>query len=182
MTNRIKLKTPAPKTREEMETLVGDIALLKLRDAELKTAMDRELKQIKDRYIDNLTLINDKLTALMPRALAWAEAHPDDFGKAKSLEMLHGIIGWRTNTPSLKTLSGWTWDRVLEKLKTLPLMLQYIRTKEEVNKQALLGDRDGIGPDGLRNVGLRVVQEDEFFVEPKLTETDKRETVPAAWP
>lgn len=179
MSNRIKNKILSPKTREEMEQLVGQIAVLKLVEAEHKAAMDAEIKACRDRYLGALTEINEKLAALLPRAMAWAEANPDDFGKAKSIEMLHGVIGWRTNTPSLKPLSGWTWDRVLEKIRSLPAMLGYIRTKEEVNKQSLLDDRDGIGPDGLRNLGVRVVQEDEFFVEPKLTETEARETINA---
>ena len=36
--------------------------------------------------------------------------------------------------------------------------------------QNLLSDREVIGPEKLREIGLRVVQEETFFVEPKLTE------------
>jgi phage host-nuclease inhibitor protein Gam len=69
----------------------------------------------------------------------------------------------------LKTLPGWTFDRVLQTLKTAGA-LDYIRVKEEVHKQNLLSDRESIGPERLREIGLRVVQEETFFVEPKLTE------------
>jgi phage host-nuclease inhibitor protein Gam len=176
MTARIKLKTQAPKTREEMETLVGAIANLKNMDRKLKSEMDAELKQIKDKYLLAFTGLNDQLTVLMPQALAWAETHAEDFGKAKSIDMLHGIIGWRTNTPSLKTLRGWTWDRVLEKLKTLGSYgEQFVRTKEEVDKQTLLANREALGPNGLKNLGCEVKQEEEFFVEPKLTASETRE-------
>ncbi len=178
MTTRLKLKTIAPRTREEMETLVGEITSLKNLERSTTAKMDAALKAVKDHHQEALTQITDRLSALLPRALAWAEAHPDEFGKAKSLEMLHGIIGWRTNNPSLRTLAGWTWDRVLEKLKALG-WLTYIRAREEPNKQALLADRETLGPDELRKLGLRVMQDDEFFVEPKLTETQTRETVSA---
>lgn len=171
---RIKFKVTAPKTREEIETLVGDIAALKITERTLKAEMDAHLKQVKDGYLDRLTALNDSIAHKMPGALAWAEAHPEDFGKLKSIEMLHGVIGWRTNTPSLKTLSGWTWDRVLDVVKKLPGLAGYVRVKEEMNKQALLADRDALGADGLRAIGLKVVQEDEFYVEPRLTETENR--------
>lgn len=175
MSNRVKLKIEAPRTREEMETLVGEIAALKIEERRQTAEMDEALRRLRDSYQERLTSIKERLAALMPRALAWAETHPDAFGKLRSIEMLHGVIGWRTNTPSLKPLSGWTWDRVLEKLKALPSMLGYVRVKEEANKQAILADRDQLGPEGLRAIGCRVVQEDEFFVDPKLTETETRE-------
>lgn len=173
---RLKITTAAPKTREEMEVLVGDIAALKIKERRLHAEMDLALKQVRDQFSERLANTTEALAGKLPRALAWAEAHPDDFGQAKSIEMLHGIIGWRTNTPSLKTLAGWTWDRVLEKIRA-GSWVPYLRVKEEVNKQALIADRDILGPDVLKTLGVKVVQEDEFFVEPKLTEADKREVV-----
>lgn len=175
MTDRIKLKTAAPRTREEMEQLVGDIAALKIEERRLKAEMDAKLKALKDDYLKQLAGITDSLAPKMGRALAWAEANPEDFDKRRSIEMLHGVIGWRMNTPSLKTLSGWTWERVLEVMGKLPGMFAYIRTKQEVNRQALVADRDQVGTDGFRAIGLRVIQEEEFFVDPKLTEAEKRE-------
>lgn len=177
MSSRIKLKTAAPRTREEMETLVGDIAALKIRERELKARMDADLKEVRDRYEGQLAGLSESIGAKMPAALAWADNNADDFGKLRSIEMLHGTIGWRTNTPSLRTLSGWTWDRVLEKLLNIGAMT-YVRTKQEVNKQALLADRDDLGGEEFRKLGVRVVQEDEFFVEPKITETQSREVAP----
>lgn len=179
MTDRIKLKTSAPRTREEMERLVGDICALKIEERELKAQMDAEIKSIKDNYQAQLAGLTESLAQKMPRALAWAEANAEDFGKLRSVEMLHGTIGWRLNTPSLKTRPGWTWDRVLEVVKNLPRLAGYIRTKEEINKQALLADREQLGTEGLTAIGLRVVQDEEFFVDPKLTETETRETVGA---
>lgn len=176
MAKRLKPVIVPPRTREEMESLVGDIAALKIIERADAAEMDAELHAVRERYETRMAENADKLTPLLLRAQAWAEAHPAEFGKLKSIEMLHGTIGWRVNTPSLKTLAGWTWDRVLEKLKSLRLHPGYVRTKEEVNKQALLADREKIGDDDLRQCGMRVVQEEDFYVEPRLTDTDKRET------
>lgn len=158
-----------------MEQLVGDIAALKIEERKLKAEMDAKLKALKDDYLEQLNGLTESIAQKMPRALAWAEANAEDFGKLRSIEMLHGVIGWRLNTPSLKALSGWTWELVLKALQKVPRFASYVRTKEKVNKQALLADREAIGADSLRSVGLRVIQEEEFFVEPKLTETETRE-------
>lgn len=174
--DRIKARIIPPATREEMEQLVGEIAELKNGERTLHTSMDAELQTVKDGYLESLNGLSEKIAALMPRALAWAEAHPEDFGKLRSIDMLHGVIGWRTNTPSLKTLAGWTWDRVLEKLQFFYPGSHYIRVKAEAAKQAIIADREILGGDGLKKIGVRVVQEDEFYVEPKLTTTTTRET------
>jgi phage host-nuclease inhibitor protein Gam len=175
---RLKHTVIAPRTREEMEALVGEITTLKIQERTLKARLDAELTAVRESYEGHISDITEALAPKLARAHAWAEAHPEAF-TGKSVEMLHGTIGWRLNTPSLKTLAGWTWDRVLEKLSAIAALAGYVRTKREVNKQALLADRDQIGADELRKIGVRVVQEEEFFVEPKITEADTRETLSA---
>lgn len=176
MSKRIKYTATAPATREEMECLVGEIALLKTAERAAKADMDEEIKACKDGFLTTFTEIEERLAVLLPQARAWAEFNPAEFGKAKSIAMLHGTIGWRLNTPSLKTAAGWTWDRVLEKIQAMgAAMSGFVRTKEEVNKQLIIDRRDDIGADALKSIGLRIVQEDEFYVEPNHTETAKIE-------
>ena len=43
-----------------------------------------------------------------------------------------------------------------------------------------MADRDDLGADGLRVLGLRVVQEESFFVEPHLSSIENREQREAA--
>src|SRR4249919_3610394 len=114
MSQRVKFKATAPATREEMEVLVGEIAALKIQERATKADMDATIKNLKDGYTARLAEFTERLAVLLPQAHAWAHAHPEAF-TGKSVRMLHGTIGWRVNPPSLKTLAGWTWDRVLEK-------------------------------------------------------------------
>lgn len=169
---RIKPAIAIPKTREEAESIVGAIAELKINEAKTKAEMDQELKEIRTDYEQQLSDINTSVTPLLLRIQAWAEANQDEFGKQKSIAMLHGTIGWRVGNPTLKTLSGWTWDRCLEALKSLG-WLQFIRSKPEVDKAAILNQRETLTEADLRQIGTRVVQEESFFVEPKMTETEK---------
>lgn len=174
MKKRIKITRPAIRSREEMESVVGEITLLKNNQKMATAKMDEEIHVVRERYEGNLAEIAKSLDEKMELARNWAEAHPAEFGNAKSIDMVEGRVGWRTGNPALKPLSGWTWDRVLEKLKALGgLYLTYVRTKEEVNKQAILSDRETM-PEMPRLIGCRVVQEEEFFVEPKLTQVDNR--------
>jgi phage host-nuclease inhibitor protein Gam len=174
---RTKAKHAAPKTREELEGLVGQIADLINHERLLKVQMDDALLEIKSRYEAHFAGVKERLAVLLPQVEAWAEAHQDEFGKQRSLTLLHGTIGWRTGNPTLKTIAGWTWDRVLEAVRTAAG--NYIRSKEEVNKQAILADRVILGPEGLRALGVKVVQADDFFVEPHLADHATREAINA---
>jgi phage host-nuclease inhibitor protein Gam len=167
-TNRSKSTLPVIQTREEMESLIGEIAVLKSSQRLLTVAMDEQLQSVRGQYEPQLAVQNEVLEQKMEQARAWSEANCQAFGAVRSIETLHGSVGWRTAGPALRTLTGWTWDRVKETLKTMGAS-GYIRVKEEVNKQNLISDRESIGPEKLREIGLRVVQEETFFVETKLT-------------
>ncbi len=152
-----------------MESLLADIAALKNDQRLLAARMDGRIQRIRDIYEPQLAARSQILTQLTDLARRWGEAHPEEFGGARSIDMGHGVVGWRLAPPALKTVDGWSWDLVKNKLKSLGATA-YIRAHEEVNKQSLLADRDRLGPEKLREMGLRVEREDAFFVEPKLTE------------
>jgi phage host-nuclease inhibitor protein Gam len=168
-TNRIKNSQPVIRTREALESLIGEIAAIKNRQRLLTAAMDEQIQFIRAQYEVQLAAQNEALEQKMEHARVWSEANPREFGAVRSIETVHGTLGWRTGGPSLRTLTGWTWDRVKETLKSMGAA-GYLRVKEEVNKQNLLSDRETLGAEKLRELGLRVVQEETFFVEPKLTE------------
>ena len=168
-TNRIKHTQSVLRTREAMESLIGEIAALKNQQRLLTAAMDEQIQAVREQYEAQLAAQNADLDQKMTLARFWSEANPQEFGAARSIETVHGVVGWRTGQPALKTLPGWTFDRVLQTLKTMGA-LGYIRVKEEVHKQNLLADREALGLEKLKDLGLRVVQEETFFVEPKLTE------------
>ena len=178
--HRLKIPALVVRTREEMQILAGEIAGLKTHEALCAAQMDAELKDVRDRYTLVFAGLQEQIADKMAMARAWAEAHPGEFGEARSLDLTHAVIGYRTGQPQLKTVTGWTWDRVLERLKTLPGCVSLVRLKEEVNKQQILAEREQLGAERLRQMGLRVAQEETFFVEPRLSEVDRRESISAA--
>lgn len=174
---------PAPatiKSRAEMEILAREITALTLSRNRQLLEWEEALAVLRARYESLLVDIELALEAKTAQAREWAEANPEEFKGMRSVELAHGIVGWRTGQPALKPLGGWTWDRVLAKLKDFPHLLGYVRAKEEVNKQALLGNREALGRETLRAIGVRVVQEESFYVEPRLGEPDNRQWLAAA--
>jgi phage host-nuclease inhibitor protein Gam len=173
MKTRIKLTRPSLKSQGEMEATLGDIRMLTIRKNQVMLDRESAVKAIDERVGPALEELDRELKQKTDLVKTWAEGNAEAFGEKRSLETLHAVIGWRTGMPTLKTLAGWTWDRVLERLK-VSLYHGYIRTKEEVDKQGILGDRQVLG-DMLPKMGMRVHQEEAFFVEPKLEEVENRQ-------
>lgn len=169
--NRIKLPTTIL-TRARAEEILGEIATLTIERRAQQNELDRELTFAREKYEEPLSALVKQIEEKTALLESWASANPGEFPKQrKSIELLHGTIGFRTGTPKLKTLAKWTWDRVLEKLKQLGKpVADFIRTKEEVNKEAIItAVTTGtmlVGEE--RQWGCAVVQDEAFFVEPKL--------------
>lgn len=173
-TKRIKQVGPAIQSREQMERLVAEICEMTICMDAATAEMDERILKVRQDYELTLSRYQQDIDAKMAMAQAWAEANPAEFGSKKSIEMVHGTVGFRTGMPKLKLIVGWTWDRVKEALMTGNYR-DYIRTKHEVDKERLLSDSDRIG-DAMRTIGCRVVQDESFFVDPKRDSKEERLT------
>jgi phage host-nuclease inhibitor protein Gam len=166
-------------TRTEMEVLAGEIADLKNRQRLCSAEMDAGLNEIRRHYGEILGGLEEQIAARMTRAREWAEANVAEFGPWKSLDLTQARIGFRTGRPQLKPMRGWTWRRVLKAAASLPWAKELTRTRVELNKQQILLQRDEIGEERLRELGVRVAREETFFVDPKMTEVEAREKIAA---
>ena len=170
MTIRIKMPANAITSREELDACIRDLAGAMNISRILTAKQDEEIQAIREKHANGLAQCAAAVEHFTALAQAWAEANPGDFGKAKSLELTHGTIGFRTGQPQAKPLSGWTWDRVLEKLQSLGGRWSgYVRQKSEVDKGKLIADRAELE---LKTVGVRIVQQETFYVEPNLSKID----------
>lgn len=166
-------KTRAKKTvytsvkQEEMETAFADYARADARIQKINATMDIEMTKIREKYQDELTKLGEVKEKSFDILQAYALENRDElFTKRKSMETTHGTLGFRTGTPKLKTLKGFTWASVLNLLKEF--LPDYVRTAEEPAKDKLLADREDEEVSALfPKVGIAVVQDETFFVEPK---------------
>lgn len=157
-------------------------------DAQLqKINADIELQcaKFREKYADRIATLSEERDKAFDTLQAFAtENQAELFSKKKSLDMAHGVIGFRTGTPKLKTLKGFTWASVLQLVKRF--LPDYIRQTEEIAKDKMLADRDGNVPmavsdspsfvevpirKAMTECGIQVVQDETFYVEPKKEET-----------
>lgn len=153
--------------QEEMELAFADYARADARIQKINATMDIEMTRIREKYQDELGKLAETKEKSFDIMQAYALENRDElFSKRKSLETTHGTMGFRTGTPKLKTLKGFTWGAVVNLLKEF--LPGYVRTSEEANKEKLLADRESEEVVALfPKVGITVVQDETFFVEPK---------------
>ncbi|MEL5894145.1 host-nuclease inhibitor Gam family protein [Bacteroides sp. GD17] len=154
-------------SREQAEQAFADFAAADAKCNNLTSKMDIEVTRIREKYASQLAEQSAKKEEAFAKIQAYALENKDElFSKKKSVESAHGVFGFRTGTPALKTMKGLTWKAVLMLVKDkLP---SYVRVTEEVDKQSLLAARDNEDVASLfPQIGVQVVQEETFFIEPK---------------
>lgn len=164
---RIKKTIITGVTREQMEEAFGQYALADAEVQSITASMDQQFVAIREQHADRLAMLEEqKSKALEVMQVFATENREELFSKRKSMETAHGVIGFRTGTPKLKTKKGFTWAAVLELLRKFGK--DYIRATEEIAKDKLLADRDSDECQQLmEDCGIMVAQDETFYVEPK---------------
>lgn len=164
---RIKKTIITGVTREQMEEAFGQYALADAEVQSITASMDQQFVAIREQHADRLAELEEqKSKALEVMQIFATENREELFSKRKSMETAHGVIGFRTGTPKLKTKKGFTWAAVLELLRKFGR--DYIRATEEIAKDKLLADRDSDECQQLmEDCGIIVAQDETFYVEPK---------------
>lgn len=165
-TKREKKQVFSCKTMEDAENVMAEYATADARLAKITATMDEKITAIRNQYSDEMQGLTEIKEEKIVELQHFAESNAQLFDKKKSIVMSHGVLGFRTGTPKLKTLKKFTWGAVTELLKTyLP---DYVRTVEEPAKDKLLADRDNEEVNVLfKKVGIEVAQDETFYVELK---------------
>lgn len=152
---------------EQMETAFGEYAVADAKLAKINATIDVQMTAIREKYADDISKLNEVKEKAFDVMQAFAVENKDElFAKKKSMESVHGTIGFRTGTPKLKPLKGFTWGAITNLLKEF--LPAYVRISEEPNKDRLLSDRGDEEVSALfPKVGIAVAQDETFYVEPK---------------
>ncbi len=186
MVKRVKKTIVTGVTRDQAEAAFGEYAKAVAQSAKITAEIELACAKIRDKYADELSKLEDQKAKQFDILQSFAvENQTELFSKKKSLEMAQGVIGFRTGTPKLKTLKGFTWASALQ-LATKFLPMTYIRQVNELSKDKLLADRElnevavYDTPTGdprmvtmreaMATCGIQVVQDETFYVEPKSEE------------
>lgn len=159
-------------TREDAEQAFAEYAKADASINKINADIDLQCAKIREKYQDKLAGLSNTRESAFDKLQAYAtENQTELFAKKKSLDMAHGTIGFRTGTPKLKTLKGFTWASALNLVKEF--LPDFIRKTEEVAKDKLLADRDVEGMnDKMAKCGIFVTQDETFYVEPKQEESN----------
>jgi len=168
MAKRVTKKVIQNITSEQFEAACAEYASSDAKEAKVNADMDVQFTRIREKNADELATLKERKEKALEVLQAYCSENYDAlFSKKKSMEIAHGVIGFRTGTPKLKTRKGFTWESVQTLIKKLNPF--YIRPKEELNKELLLADREKLKTE-LADYGLEVVQDEVFFVELKKEE------------
>jgi phage host-nuclease inhibitor protein Gam len=167
-----RTKTRAAVSREEMELAVGIMRQIDIKTQRLLARKNREVAEIDERYAPLLAEAEAAKKEKHQLVQAWAEAHPEAFGKTKSIALAAGTIGFRTGTPKLALLNRkFTWASALEAV--MRLLPNFIRTSPEIDKEALIAQRDETTIQwALTECGLKIVQDESFYVKTNVEEAE----------
>ena len=152
---------------EQMEAAFSEYAIADAKLQKINATIDVQVTNIRDKYADDITRLTDAKDKAFDVIQAFALENRDGlFAKKKSMESVHGVLGFRTGTPKLKLLKGFTWGAVVKLLKEF--FPTYVRITEEPAKDKLLADRDEeYAADMFKKIGICVTQDETFYVEPK---------------
>lgn len=134
---------------------IGDLQRQMLRTT---AEMNDAIAHITASYQPTLEAIGDQITGLQKGVQAYCEANREDLtgGKGKTANLVTGEVQWRQRPPSVRVTGA---ESVIETLHRLGLDT-FVRTKEEVNKEAILNE-----PEGVKGVaGIVIVSGVEDFV------------------
>ncbi len=164
--------------RATAENVLLDLAEVINEQRAVNARMDAEKLAVTAKYQGELALRELQVTNMLARLENYATTHPEIFpAKRKSVEWPAGKFGFRTDTPSLglaKRTFGWAQIVAVIAARRLR---KFIRIKTEVDKDAILarcGTLEQPTRFQLRTLpalGLKLVQEERFYVEPDLTKT-----------
>lgn len=141
MVKRVKKVIVSGVTRESAEEAFAMYAKAEALGSKIVAEIELQCAKIREKYAVKLAECEEEKNKAFDVLQAYALENQEElFSKKKSVDMSHGVIGFRTGTPKLKPLRGFTWASALQLLKEF--LPGYVRQTEEIAKDKLLADRD----------------------------------------
>ncbi|MFV2030621.1 host-nuclease inhibitor Gam family protein [Neisseria sp. S1] len=165
-TNRIKQKSiEAAQDKSEVTAFIRRIGDLQRDLKRLETEAGDKKAEIEEKYAELAAPLCAEITNLTERVAAYCEAHKDeltDGGKTKTVDFTTGLIKWRIRPPSVKVTGV---AAVLAWLKDKAAYAEFVRTKQEIDKDAILNQKERFA-DG-QVPGIKIVSGvEDFVIEP----------------
>lgn len=162
-------------TADDAEKAMADYVAADESLTKMNAQIEEQCARIREKYAAKIANAESARITAFDTLSTYAQINREEvFGTQKSVQLLHGTIGFRTSRAHLEPGKDQTWDTILPSVRTL--MPAYIRTKEEVDKARLLADRSrsvetsrGLLPmaDAFELCGIELKQNEVFYVDTK---------------
>ncbi|SUT94628.1 Mu-like prophage host-nuclease inhibitor protein Gam [[Actinobacillus] rossii] len=149
-------------TADDVALAIKQIGDLEREQVRLSTLQADEKAAIDEKYTEKLTALKEQVKPLQKAVQAYCESRRDALtngGKQKTAYFTTGEVQWRAKPPAVIVRGI---DVILESLRNSGLF-RFIRTKEELNKEAMLAE-----PDIARLIDGVTIREgvEEFVIKP----------------
>lgn len=171
MKKRVSKKVIKDVSLEQAQQASNEFAKGQTQLEKIEAKMNEEINRVKEKYQEEITDIKEGMAEPQETLEVFAKEQKANWGKKKSHELLHTVIGFRTGTPKVVKDKKFTWEAVLELLKKKPKFESFIRTTEEINKEAILAEQDEKILEQLKtDCYIDIDQDEKFYVQVKKEE------------
>ncbi|ULJ61037.1 host-nuclease inhibitor Gam family protein [Wielerella bovis] len=155
----------AAQNKDEAIVFIREIGDIMREVKRLETNMNDGIAELQEKYAEQSAPLNARISELSSAVQLWGEANRNeltDNGRVKFADLVTGIIKWRNDPPKVSVTGV---QAVLALLRNDPELERFIRVKEEINKEAILNERDKF--DKGQVAGLKIVDgKEQFVIEP----------------
>lgn len=152
----------ALQTADDVALAIKQIGDLEREQVRLATLQADEKAAVDEKYTAQLNQLKAQVKPLQQAVQAYCESRRDELtngGKQKTAYFTTGEVQWRQKPPAVvaKGIEG-----ILDSIRNLGLF-RFIRTKEELNKEAMLAE-----PEVARSIAGVTIREgvEEFVIKP----------------
>lgn len=152
---------------EEVDSKLFQYAQIQAKIAKKEADMNSVIQKAKDKYNDETLQDRAEVEFIKKDIEGYLAINKNDFNNVRTKKLVHGSVGFRFGKPKVLILSKkYNMNSVIELAKKL-FKTKYIRTVEELNKEAILADHgEGkINDDKVAAMGLRVDKDESFVIE-----------------
>lgn len=163
----------AIETREELERTMGEYAAAQIGLERSKAEMEARILAVRQEFEAELATLKLAAEAPFKQLELWARTHPEAFADRRSLELVHGTIGYRTGMPRVSLKRGTDENKLCEALANQGCD-RVVRTVRELDRDEIIrlarseNEAERHMAEHLAaDFGLKVSQTERFFVDAK---------------
>jgi len=163
----------AIETREELERTMGEYAAAQIGLERSKAEMEARILEVRKEFETELAAFKLAAEAPFKQLELWARTHPEEFRDRKSVELVHGTIGYRTGMPRVTVKRGTDEEKLCEALAGRGCD-RVVRTVRELDRDEIIrlarsenAVERHLAEHLAADFGLKVTQTERFFADAK---------------